>query len=142
MAFWNTFHWSDGTLWSNVSSRPDIFTAPIDRSAHFVSARITMVSSSSGSTTASLVIHTLSLEVNTRSQLPDYYEAFIDRNDNTQRISTMVRHTTGVEDLLTETSELLTTETSETLILDEPYSFVVNRQHLLMNKRSRIQPTG
>lgn len=142
MALWNTFVWSDGTLWADANQPIDTYTTFIDRKGYRVSLRITKTTTSTPAILNEIILHTASLEVGPRSQLPTGYEAFVDRNDNTQRISVRVTNTVTTENLTTESSEDLLTEDGENLIVEFGQAFILDQIHLLVNQRSRRQPTG
>ena len=142
MAKWNTFKWSDGTKWADANGSPDLYTTFIDKKAYRVSLRITHTSTHVPGSLFSLIVHTASLETAPRSQLPSGFEAFIDRNENTQRISARVTNTVTVEELTTESGETLTDETGDPLIVEFGQAFIIDQIHLLVTPRSRRQPTG
>lgn len=120
MAKWNTFKWSDGTKWVDANGAIGGQTALIDRNAHEIALRIIHTFNAPPGSLASLVILSSAFEGGTRSQLLNGYEAFIDRNTNTQRISARITLTT---DPLTFS----------------PFS--IDRISMLANQRSRVRPT-
>lgn len=141
MAKWNTFKWSDGTKWADGAGAPQAFMALVERSFYHLSLRITQVPPA-GSTTAPTIL-AVSAEVGVRPQLPDQYEAFIDRNEETQRISVrMIQASNATTELTTEGGTIITTEGNDPLILDTIVPFTIDRVSILANRRSRRQPTG
>jgi hypothetical protein len=120
MALWNTFDWSDGTLWADAHGSTGPYTAGVERSAYRVSLKITHANDTYPGSLSSFILRAASAEVGVRPQLPSHYEAFIDRNENSQRISVVVRHTA-----------------------DEPTEpFAIHHIHMLVTTRSRRQPTS
>lgn len=120
MAKWNTFKWSDGTKWVDANGAYGGRVAVVDRKAHTISLRITHTVDAPPGSLASLVLLTAAIEASTRSQLLDGYEAFIDRNANSQRIAAKI------------------TFTSVPTLLTPP---AIDRILMLVNQRSRIRPT-
>lgn len=120
MALWNTFTWSDGTLWADAYGSGSTFTSFIDRLAYWVSVKVTHTNSPSPGSLAALTIQDIRAEVELGAQLPRRFEAVIDRNTNTQRTSVKVQ----------QTSTALTTT-----------AFTIDRIHMLASQRSRNQPT-
>jgi hypothetical protein len=142
MALWNTFHWSDGTLWADANGVSNMFTSAIDRSGYHVSLSITHATAAYPGSLASFVLQSVSAELGVRAQLPTGHEAFIDRNENAQRISVAIRHTANPAiDLLTEAGENITTEAGDNLAADPAQPFVIDQIHGLINSRSKRQPT-
>jgi hypothetical protein len=142
MALWDTFTWSDGTLWADANGSSGRFTAEPERSAYRVSLKFTHTNDTYPGSLASMVIQALSAEVGTRPQLPSNYEAFIDRNENTQRISVRFSHTANQDVvLLTEGESELLLETGDTLLIDPAQPLAVEKIHMLVTPRSRRQPT-
>lgn len=121
MALWNTFLWSDGTLWADAHGPVSLYSAEINRSAYLVSMRFTYTLSAPPGSLSASTIHHSTTEIGARPQVDDGYVAFIDRNDTTQRISVRI----------TNTSTGVTTD-----------PFVVDHIHMLANRRSRSQPTN
>jgi hypothetical protein len=119
MALWSTFHWSDGTKWADGYGVTELNTAFIDRSAFYVSVKITQ--STVGNGLGGPSIFSLSAEVGPRIQTASSYEAFIDVNDNTQRLSLRVAVSLGVD-------------------ITTPFS--IDNIHMLANQRSRSQPSS
>lgn len=142
MAKWSSgWKWSDGTKWADGLGAPGLFTSFIDRLGYHVSTRITQTAPA-GATTAPTIL-TISLEVGPRAQLPHGFEAFIDRNEQTQRIAPRIHQTqTGTLELATEAGDSLITEGGDTIVLTTIYPFVIDLLSLLSNQRSRQQPTG
>lgn len=141
MSRWSTFHWSDGTLWSDGEGVPTLFTSFIDNLFYRLSLSITQVAPS-GSTTAPTIL-LISAETGPRAQIDHSHVAFLDINNNTQHISvhvTQVSNTTT--SLTTEADVEITTEADEVIIVDTVEPFVVDHVHLLANQRSRNQPVG
>ena len=120
MALWNTFTWSDGTLWADAYGSGNTFTSFIDRLAYWVSVKVTHTNSPSPGSLAALTIQNLSAEVEPGAQLPRRFEAIIDVNSNTHRASVKVN----------QTSSGVTTT-----------AFTIDRIHMLASQRSRSQPT-
>ena len=143
MALWNTFHWSDGTLWADANGLSGGRTAFIDRSGYQVSLKLTHTNDTHPGSLSSLIIQSMSAELGIRPQLPSGYEAFIDRNDNTQRISVRITHTSNPEtELATEDDEVIITEDDESIIIDVTQPLAIDHVHMLVNPRSRSQPTA
>jgi hypothetical protein len=143
MALWGTFNWSDGTLWADAQGESGPATAFIDRSAHRVSLRVTHSDAAWPGSLSSFILQSASAEIGVRPQLPDHYEAFIDRNEESQRISIRVSHTAGeANELLTESEETILTESGEALLVDPPTPFAIDKIHGLIIQRSRRQPSG
>ena len=144
MAKWSSgWKWSDGTKWASGFAAIQLFTSLIDRIFYYCSLKITQVATS-GSTSAP-VIASLVAEVGPRTQLPNRYEAFIDRNGMTQRISARVDQTfdtVSTIELTTESGEILITEDAESIVLGLIAGFTIDRIHILANQRSRSQPSG
>lgn len=142
MALWNTFNWSDGTLWADANGLTSGYTTQIDRSAYHVSLKLTHTNETYPGSLASFVIQSISAEVGVRPQLPDSFEAFIDRNETTQRISARITHTANVGiQLTTEDDDPITTEAGDPLLADPAQPFGIDHIHILANPRSRQQPT-
>lgn len=143
MALWGTFKWSDGTLWADAYGTSQSYTSFIDRSGYRISMRITQTNQTWPGSLSSFVLQAVAAELGIRPQLPQSFQAFIDRNENTQRISVRVTHTAGEEiDILTESGEVLQTEGGDDIILDPPTPFNIDKIHGLILPRSRRQPTG
>lgn len=144
MAKWSSgWKWSDGTNWADGLGVPLLYTCVIDRSIYHLSLKVTHTAAT-GSTTAP-VIMTMAAEAGVRPQLPDQYEAFIDRNDETQYISVKVFQTfdpTYTTELTTEAEVILTTEAGESLGVGLTYPFAIDHIHMLANRRARHQPVG
>lgn len=118
MAKWNTFKWSDGTKWADANGVAALYGTGVDRRGYHISLRLTHTNATYPGSLASLIILTPSIETGARSQLSNGYEAFVDRNANTQRIAIKLTH---VGSLST--------------------AFVIDRISLRTNLRSRQQPT-
>ena len=141
MSRWSTFHWSDGTLWSDGEGIPTLFTSFIDQSFYRLSLRITQTAPA-GSTTAPRLL-SISAETGPRAQLDHSYVAFLDINNNTQHVSVYITQTSGSTSALTTEADVeLTTESDEVIVVETTTPFEINRIHLLANQRSRTQPTG
>lgn len=144
MAKWSAgWKWSDGTKWADGLGVPLLFTSFIDRSIYRLSLKVTHTVAA-GSTTAPVVM-TMMAEAGVRPQLPDRYEAFIDRNEETQYISAKVFQTfdsSYVTELATEGGDTLATEVSESLMVGLVYPFAVDRVHILASRRAKQQPVG
>ena len=144
MAKWSSgWKWSDGTKWASGFAAIQVYTSFIDRLAYHCSLSITQVAPA-GSTSAP-TIATVSAELGPRAQLPNGYEAFIDRNEETQHISARVMETfdsTSVLELTTESGDTLTTEAGESIVLGLFAPFTIDVVSILVNQRSRQQPTG
>lgn len=140
MSRWSTFHWSDGTLWADGAGVPTLFASFIDQLFYRLSLQITQTAPSA-STTAPVLLN-ISAETGIRAQLDYSYTAFLDINNNTQYISVYITQTSGEIELSTEADVILTTEAEEAIVVDTFAGFEINRVHLLVNQRSRTQPTG
>lgn len=144
MAKWSSgWKWSDGTKWASGFVAIQVYTSFIDRLLYRGSIFITHVAPA-GSTSAP-TIATISAELGPRAQLPHGYEAFIDRNEETQHISARVISTydsTAETELTTEGGDTLLTEASESLTIGLIAPFTIDIVSMLANQRSRVQPTG
>ena len=121
MALWSTFKWSDGTKWVDARGSYGEYVSFIDRSARYLSPKVTFTNATTPGSLLSFVLQSLRLEVRRGPQLSAGYEAFIDTTINTQYISPKITHTAGPSDTT-------------------PFS--IDRIFLLMSRRSRRQPTG
>jgi hypothetical protein len=143
MALWNTFTWSDGTLWADANGSSGRYTAEPERSAYRVSLKFTYANDTYPGSLASMVIQALSAEVGTRPQLLDGYVAFIDRNENTQRISVRFNHTANQDvNIYTEADDELLLEDGTELLMDPAQPLAIDKIHMLVTPRSRRQPTA
>ena len=143
MAKWSTFKWSDGTKWVGGAGLPALFTSFIDRLAYHISAKITQTTPVGATTPPT--IYTISAEIGPRVQLPDQFEAFIDRNDNTQRVSVSIRKISSSNDIIelsTEGGDFIITEGGDLIVLELISPFSVDAIHMLANQRSHLQPVG
>ncbi len=118
MALWSTFKWSDGTKWADGYGTPSLRTTFIDRPAFYLSLRITKTYSGSQLSPPSVL--TVSVEAGPRAQFNANYMAFIDRNEETQRISAKITMASG----------------------DAIAAFSIDKVHILVNQRSRVQPSS
>lgn len=143
MSLWNTFNWSDGTLWADANGVTDEYSAEIDRSGYHVSLKFTSTNSTYPGSLANTIIQSISAELGIRPQLPTGAEAFIDRNENAQRISVVIHHTANPEiALLTEAGDEILTEAGDELLIDPAQPIVFDKIHGLINARSKRQPTS
>lgn len=143
MALWGTFTWSDGTLWADANGDSGPHTGFVDRSAYRVSLWITHTDDSWPGSLSSFILQSASAELGIRPQLPSNYEAFIDRNENTQRVSIRISQTANQElELLTESGVEILTEDAEELYMDPPIPFTIDKIHGLIIQRSKRQPSG
>ena len=143
MALWGTFLWSDGTLWADARGESGTKTAFIDRSGYRVSVSISHNGSDYPGSLASLIIRTISAEIGQRPQLPSNFEAFIDRNETTQRVSVKVYHTGNPDEpLLTEAGLELLQENGDNIFINVTQPFAIDKIHGLINPRSKNQPTA
>ncbi len=145
MALWSSgWKWSDGTKWVDGNARRiQTYSSFIDRSAYFISAKI--IATSTGALTAPSAILNLLAEIGVRPQLPSHYEAFIDRNEETQHIAVAITQSfpSGSTDILTTEDDIsLITEDSEEIGVELTTPFVINRIHGLLSQRSHVQPVG
>lgn len=143
MSKWNTFTWSDGTKWADANGQSGPRTGEVDRSAYRVSLKVTHTNETWPGSLSSFILQSASAEIGPRPQLPSNYEAFIDRNDNSQRISVRVTQTAGDGvPLFTEGGEALLTEGDDEIWLEGLVPFSIDKIHGLILPRSRRQPTG
>lgn len=141
MSRWSTFHWSDGTLWSDGEGVPTLFTSFIDQLFYRLSLKVTQTAPSGSTTSPTILI--ISAEVGARAQIDHAHVAFLDINNNTQHISVQVRQSSGATtELTTEDDQVLTTESDVEIIVENPDPFTLEKIHLLANRRSRSQPVG
>lgn len=121
MAKWGTFKWSDGTKWVDAFGVPLKHVAFVDIKYYRLSCVFRYTGVGKPGALSSVIIHSISLETAVESQLPRRWEAIVDVNRNTQRISVKVHF--NDENLGTD-------------------PFTIDKIHMLANQRSRSQPTG